>query len=102
SLCAGEDIPEECKNDTQGAGKRNGGACALGDSIYEIFSEIIMYSTERMKYKGPPPKSGRHHTLVQRISLLILEHKYSPYAVLQHLEEEDLWPEGLRICEKTL
>jgi len=57
---------------------------------------------ERMKYKGPPPKSGRHHTLVQRISLLILEHKYSPYAVLQHLEEEDLWPEGLRICEKTL
>ena len=57
---------------------------------------------EKMKYKGPPPKSGKHYTLVQRISELILEHRYSPYAVLQQLDEENLWPEGLRICEKTL
>ena len=57
---------------------------------------------EKMKYKGPPPKSGKHYALVQRISELILECKYSPYAVLQTLDEEGLWPEGLRICEKTL
>jgi len=56
---------------------------------------------EKMKYKGPPPKSGKHHALVRRMSVLILEHKYSPYAVLQRLDEEHLWPQGLRICEKT-
>ena len=55
-----------------------------------------------MKYKGPLVKSGKHFALVQRISELILERKYSPYAVLQQLDEENLWPEGLRICEKTL
>ena len=43
---------------------------------------------ERMKYKGPSPKSGKHHALVQRISLLILERRYSPYAVLKTLEKE--------------
>ena len=57
---------------------------------------------EKMKYKGPLPKSGRHYALVQRISLLILEHKYSPYAVLKTLDKDEAWPEGLRVCEKTL
>ena len=50
---------------------------------------------EKMKHKGPRAKSGKHYTLIQRISELILEHKYSPYAVLQQLDEENLWPEGL-------
>ncbi|WP_320129629.1 hypothetical protein [uncultured Sphaerochaeta sp.] len=57
---------------------------------------------EKMKYKGPSPKSGRHYALVQRMSLLILKHKYSPYAVLKTLDKDETWPEGLRICEKTL
>jgi len=57
---------------------------------------------EKMKYKGPQPKSGKHYTLVQKISELILERKYSPYAVLKTLESTHIWPEGLRICEKTL
>ncbi|AEV30970.1 transposase, IS30 family [Sphaerochaeta pleomorpha str. Grapes] len=57
---------------------------------------------EKMKYKGPLPKSGRHYALVQRISPLILKDKYSPYAVLKTLDKDEEWPEGLRICEKTL
>jgi len=57
---------------------------------------------EKMKYKGPLPKSGRHYALVQRISLLMLRHKYSPYAVLKTLDTDEAWPEGLRVCEKTL
>jgi len=55
-----------------------------------------------MKYKGPLPKSGKHYALVQKISDLILESKYSPYAVLRKLDEQEAWPEGLKICEKTL
>jgi IS30 family transposase len=57
---------------------------------------------EKMKYKGPQPKSGKHYALVQRISQLILKRRYSPYAVLKKLDEQRNWPEGLRICEKTL
>ncbi len=57
---------------------------------------------EKMKYKGSLPKSGRHYALVQRISVLILEHRYSPYAVLKTLDTDETWPEGLRVCEKTL
>ncbi len=57
---------------------------------------------EKMKYKGPMPKSGTHHELVGKIAHLILEEHYSPYAVLVQLDKERAWPEGLRICEKTL
>lgn len=57
---------------------------------------------EKMEGKGPSPKSGKHHALVRRISSLILEEHYSPYAVLVQLDKERAWPEGLRICEKTL
>lgn len=57
---------------------------------------------EKMKYKGPAPKSGKHYKLVDRIAFLILERHYSPYAVVQQLESEGLWPAGLTICEKTL
>ncbi|MFA6776329.1 MAG: hypothetical protein WCR76_08705 [Sphaerochaetaceae bacterium] len=37
---------------------------------------------EKMRYKGPAPKSGRHYHLVDRIAFLILEHRYSPYSHL--------------------
>lgn len=57
---------------------------------------------ERMGCKGPPPKSGKHRALVERIAQLILEEGYSPYAVLARLDKEHAWPPGLRICEKTL
>ena len=56
----------------------------------------------RMGGKGPQPKSGRHHALAARISELMLVNHYSPYAVLKRLDEEEAWPNGLRICEKTL
>ncbi len=59
-------------------------------------------AVEKMKYKGPLPKSGKHYALVQRISDLILMHRYSPYAVIATLDKQDAWPEGLKICEKTL
>ncbi|HOD58913.1 MAG TPA: hypothetical protein PLE76_05525 [Rectinema sp.] len=55
-----------------------------------------------MGYKGPQPKSGNHYALVQRIAILIHENHYSPYVVLNKLDEEGSWPSGLRICEKTL
>lgn len=57
---------------------------------------------EKMKYKGPLPKSGKHYELVERIAELILEYRYSPYAVLKTLDVEEAWPQGLSICEKTL
>ena len=57
---------------------------------------------EKMKYKGPMPKSGRHYTLVQTVSDMILEDSYSPYAVLKKLDEKKGWPKGLRICVKAL
>ncbi|HOO02807.1 MAG TPA: hypothetical protein PLE76_08845 [Rectinema sp.] len=33
---------------------------------------------------------------------MIRDDHYSPYAVLNKLDEEGSWPSGLRICEKTL
>jgi IS30 family transposase len=57
---------------------------------------------EKMKYKGPAPKSGKHYKLVEMIAFLILERQYSPYAVVRQLGSEGLWPAGLTICEKTL
>ena len=56
----------------------------------------------KMTAKGPMPKSGKHHALVGRVSDLILERRYSPYAVICHLTHNGLWPEGVAICEKTL
>lgn len=61
-----------------------------------------MDAQQKMQYKGPPPKSGKHYELVERIAQLILSEHYSPYAVLQRIDAEGAWPEGLRICEKTL
>jgi len=57
---------------------------------------------EKMQYKGPLPKSGKYHELVKKISLFILQEQYSPYAVLRELDKGNAWPQGLRICEKTL
>ena len=51
--------------------------------------------------KGPSIKLGRDWDLVKKISKLIKEDKYSPYAVIQHFERTQ-WPSDTRICEKTL
>jgi len=56
----------------------------------------------KMAGKGPLPKSGRHYGLVNTISGLMLEKHYSPYAVVCHLTQNQLWPEGVTICAKTL
>jgi IS30 family transposase len=51
--------------------------------------------------KGPRSKLGRDWLLVEKVSTLIRENKYSPYAVIRHFERTN-WPSGTRICEKTL
>jgi transposase, IS30 family len=51
--------------------------------------------------KGPSLKLGDDLVFVQTIHTWIVENKYSPYAVLQHLKNTT-WPSELRICEKTL
>jgi len=51
--------------------------------------------------KGPSIKLGSDWTLVNSISKLIKEDKYSPYAILQHYKKTQ-WPSDTRICEKTL
>ena len=56
----------------------------------------------KMEGKGPSPKSGRHHALVRATADLILKRGYSPYAVIQTLGRDGLWPEGLTVCEKAL
>ena len=50
---------------------------------------------------GPDLKLGRGWALVDRISLLVTERHYSPYAIIQHFHANE-WPSGIRICEKTL
>ena len=51
--------------------------------------------------KGPPIKLGRDWALVNAVSRLIKEEKYSPYVVLGHFERTR-WPGDTRLCEKTL
>lgn len=72
--------------------------------------EVAEYNAEhaqldaeyKMSAKGPPPKSARHYEFVRMIAYLIKERHYSPYAVLEEITAKALWPEGVRICEKTL
>ena len=71
--------------------------------------KIIVYNAEyaqndadsKNSAKGPEIKLGKDWNLVGKISKLIKEDKYSPYAVLQHFERTN-WPSDTRICEKTL
>jgi len=71
--------------------------------------KIMVYNAEyaqndaasKNSAKGPVIKLGKDWNLVDRISKLIKEDKYSPYAVLQHFERTE-WPSDTRICEKTL
>jgi len=51
--------------------------------------------------KGPEVKLGRDWALVDRVSELIRERHYSPYAIIQHFTAKG-WPSETRICEKTL
>jgi IS30 family transposase len=51
--------------------------------------------------KGPDLKLGRDWTLVERVSALVRDLHYSPYAIIQHFKAHG-WPSGTRICEKTL
>ena len=51
--------------------------------------------------KGPGYKIGSDRKLLCEISNLIRERKYSPYAVIRHLDNTG-WPTDTRICEKTL
>ena len=71
--------------------------------------KIMVYNAEyaqndadsKNSAKGPAIKLGKDWNLVKKISKLIKEDKYSPYAVLQHFERTK-WPSDTRICEKTL
>jgi len=51
--------------------------------------------------KGPDLKLGRDWALVERVSVLVRDLHYSPYAIIQHFKATG-WPGGTRICEKTL
>lgn len=72
-------------------------------------STIIVYNAEyaqsdadsKNSAKGPSIKLGTDWLLVDAISKLIREEKYSPYASIQHFERTQ-WPSNTRVCEKTL
>ena len=72
-------------------------------------SKIMEYNAEyahndadsKNSAKGPAIKLGKDWDLVNAISKLIKEDKYSPYAVIRHFERTQ-WPSDSRICEKTL
>lgn len=54
-----------------------------------------------MTAKGAPLKLGNDTLLVEKITELIIDHKYSPYAVIQKFNNSS-WPTKTRICEKSL
>ena len=54
-----------------------------------------------MTAKGAPLKLGNDSVLAEKISDLIINEKYSPYAVIQKFNNSS-WPSKTRICEKTL
>lgn len=51
--------------------------------------------------KGPKLKIGNDEQLIAAVEYLMLEQRYSPYAVIAHFENFG-WPSTTRICEKTL
>lgn len=98
-------------------------ASSLGKHFTTIYKEIVKgtviflnydYSTrqeycadvsqrktiERGHNKGIQYKLTVNQPLLSRISALIKDHHYSPYAVLQTLKKES--PDGLMMCETTL
>ena len=54
-----------------------------------------------MTGKGSPLKLGSDTILTEKIRNLIINEKYSPYAVIQTFKNTG-WPTETRICEKTL
>lgn len=54
-----------------------------------------------MTAKGAPLKLGNDTVLAEKIRNLIINEKYSPYAVIQEFNNSS-WPSKTRICEKTL
>ncbi len=54
-----------------------------------------------MTAKGAPLKLGNDNLLVEKIRELIINQKYSPYAVIQKFNNSS-WPTKTRISEKTL
>ena len=54
-----------------------------------------------MTAKGAPLKLGNDTVLAKKIRNLIINEKYSPYAVIQQFNNTS-WPSKTRICEKTL
>lgn len=57
----------------------------LGDIPFSRTEYNVDYAQidaeEKMKYKGPMPKLGKHFELVERISVLLLQYRYSPCSV---------------------
>ena len=79
------------------------------EHIASDLSKITVYNAEyaqndansKNSAKGPPIKLGQDWALVNAVSRLIKEEKYSPYAVIEHFKRTR-WPGDTRICEKTL
>jgi IS30 family transposase len=69
---------------------------------WEYNADHAQYDADSLSTgKGPDLKLGRDWSLVEHIALLVAEHCYSPYAIIQHFNAEG-WPSETRICEKTL
>jgi len=77
----------------------------LGDVPFERWDYNAEYAQNdadrKSGGKGPALKLGRDWALVQRVSELVRDRRYSPYAVIQHFQTTG-WPSTTRICEKTL
>ncbi len=72
-------------------------------------SKVLEYNADFAQLKADWENSGRgcalkigsDYTLCAEIKKLIIDRKYSPYAVIQHFEQNG-WPTETRMCEKTL
>jgi IS30 family transposase len=77
----------------------------LGDEPFERWEYNADYAQNdadrKSEGKGPEVKLGKDWALVDRVSELIRERTYSPYAIIQHFTVKG-WPSETRICEKTL
>lgn len=77
----------------------------LGDAPFERTEynaeHAQLDATSKYSAKGPDLKLGSDWLLVGAVTRLIRDRKHSPYAVIAGFNNEG-WPSGTRICEKTL
>lgn len=72
-------------------------------SLYQAYSPDIAQrkAEENLRAKGPDLKLGNDFTLINNVSQLIKDEKYSPDAVIMYYERNG-WPSSTRISVRTL